>query len=229
MSQSDLYDFFSYVARDGKGNAESPAAVMTRRTSVMSSSSSSSSESGTPTPASTTSTTTRATATPAPLSLMPSSRTFSSSSSSSSSSSTVATPQQQHRLTADEITARILESPEHHALCELLSGRHDHDDDYARRSSDKYRAFVDLAARLEAQKMPPPPPCCCRCGRDRQVRCLWHDAAAPTAPKPARAVQEGVELAVVVKVGVRERGGREVERSTSRAGDKGPKVRVKRA
>lgn len=39
----------------------------------------------------------------------------------------------------------------------MLSGRHDHDDDYARRSADKYRAFVDLATRLEAQKMPSPP------------------------------------------------------------------------
>ncbi|KAK7932355.1 hypothetical protein PG985_003067 [Apiospora marii] len=149
MSQSDLYDFFSYVARDGKGNTADTGA-MARRTSVTSSSSSSD-ESSAPTPLSTT---TRATATPAPAPPI----MFSSSSRTSSSSSSAAAvaKAQHHRLTADEITARILQSPEHHALCEMLSGRHDHDDDYARRSADKYRAFVDLATRLEAQKMPSP-------------------------------------------------------------------------
>ncbi|KAK8069147.1 hypothetical protein PG994_005763 [Apiospora phragmitis] len=156
MSQSDLYDFFSYVARDGKSNADI-APAMTRRTSAMSSSSSSDGSSA-PTPAA--STTSRATATPAaPPLLMPSGRT-SSSSFSISVAAAAAAHQHNNRLTADEITARILESPEHHALCEMLSGRHYHDDDYARRSADKYRAFVDLAARLEAQKAPssPPPP-----------------------------------------------------------------------
>ncbi|KAK8044712.1 hypothetical protein PG993_004736 [Apiospora rasikravindrae] len=143
MSQSDLYDFFSYVARDGKSTtdtATSPPA-MARRTSIISSTSSSDSDSSAaPTPMSTT-TTTRA-----PLMPNAASRP------SSSPPSAAAT-----RLTADEITARILASPEHHALCEMISGRHDHDDDYARRSADKYRAFVDLAARLEAQKMPTAP------------------------------------------------------------------------
>lgn len=160
MSQSDLYDFFSYVARDGKGNTYTAAeAAMTRRTSVMSSSSSSSSDSSAPTPASTTTRAT-ATATPAPF-MLSASRTSSYSSSSASAAAAAAAAAvaaSQHRLTADEITARILQSPEHHALCEMLSGRHDHDDDYARRSADKYRAFVDLATRLEAQKMPSPPP-----------------------------------------------------------------------
>ncbi|KAK8085248.1 hypothetical protein PG997_006519 [Apiospora hydei] len=154
MSQSDLYDFFSYVARDGKSNTDTASAspAMARRTSI-GSSSSSSDESSAPTPMSTT---TRAT--PAPL--MPSSRSSPSPlfpATSSSAAAAATAQQQQHRLTADEITARILASPEHHALCEMISGRHDHDDDYARRSADKYRAFVDLAARLEAQKMPAPP------------------------------------------------------------------------
>ncbi|KAK8098236.1 uncharacterized protein PG998_013722 [Apiospora kogelbergensis] len=111
MSQSDLYDFFSYVARDGKSNADSPASAMKRRASVTSSSSFSSSDesSSSPTPASTT---TRATATPAPPPvMMPISSRILPSPSSSSSSPTVAAKQQPHRLTADEITARILESP----------------------------------------------------------------------------------------------------------------------
>ncbi|KAK7943747.1 uncharacterized protein PG986_012860 [Apiospora aurea] len=154
MSQSDLYDFFSYVARDGKSNTDTASAspAMARRTSI-GSSSSSSDESSAPTPMSTT---TRAT--PAPL--MPPSRTSPSPlfpAPSSSSAAAAAAQKHPHRLTADEITARILASPEHHALCEMISGRHDHDDDYARRSADKYRAFVDLAARLEAQKMSAPP------------------------------------------------------------------------
>lgn len=57
------------------------------------------------------------------------------------------------RLSNDEILKMLIESPEHHALCEAIIGTHDND---RARSSSEYRAFVDLAARLEAQKKPAP-------------------------------------------------------------------------
>ena len=74
------------------------------------------------------------------------------------------------RLSNDEILKMLIESPEHHALCEVIIGTHDND---RARSSSEYRAFVDLAARLEAQKKPLPSSPTAAQQAKREWNALW--------------------------------------------------------